>query len=79
MKVSKSHVNLKTRLQNLDEEDRKRHRVKQGLKENSDDKDLKNHQDLDKSVRDNVKTTTQLLEARFKINTKDISQKTAEG
>ena len=55
------------------------HRSKHGLLVEPDDKTLKDHKDIDKSIRDQVKTTTQLLEARFKINTKDINQKTAEG
>ena len=58
MKGSKSHVNLKTKLQKLDEEDRQKHRLKQGLVEIGDDTGLKNHQDIDKSIRDTVKTTT---------------------
>ena len=68
---------LKTLGQRLNDGDRQYHRKKLGMLEES--VPVTQTKELDKEERQNVQTTTQLLEKRFKLDNLDISKKTEQG
>ena len=74
---SQSQVALKSRLQCQNEADKKKHRSKLGMLEDANEITVR--QTLDEKIRQGVQTTKQLVDTRFKLDHKDIHQKTVSG
>ena len=77
--VSKSHsqVQLKTRLQRLEESERLQRRKQLGMCAESTE--ITKREELDLKKHNNVRTMKKLHEKRFELDTKDIRDKTVSG